>query len=75
VTMAETTTNGEAFLKAAEYLRVLPAEIQMSNDQKLRSYGLFKQATVGDVNTERPGFFNQVNRAKWYTSSKPPADK
>jgi diazepam-binding inhibitor (GABA receptor modulating acyl-CoA-binding protein) len=33
--------------------------------QKLRSYGLFKQVEVGDVNTERPGFFNPVNRAKW----------
>jgi diazepam-binding inhibitor (GABA receptor modulator, acyl-CoA-binding protein) len=32
----------------------------------LRSYGLFKQVTVGDVNTERPGMFSMVARAKWY---------
>jgi hypothetical protein len=25
----------------------------VSNDDKLKAYGLFKQATVGDVNTER----------------------
>jgi acyl-CoA-binding protein len=59
------STNSEKFQQAAEYLRVLPSEITMTNDQKLRSYGLFKQATVSNVNTERPGFFNQVNRAKW----------
>eukprot|EP00604_Paraphysomonas_vestita_P002096 CAMPEP_0174820496 /NCGR_PEP_ID=MMETSP1107-20130205/4389_1 /TAXON_ID=36770 /ORGANISM="Paraphysomonas vestita, Strain GFlagA" /LENGTH=68 /DNA_ID=CAMNT_0016035991 /DNA_START=162 /DNA_END=368 /DNA_ORIENTATION=- len=37
----------------------------MTDDQKLRSYGLFKQATIGDVNTDRPGFFSPVDRAKW----------
>jgi diazepam-binding inhibitor (GABA receptor modulator, acyl-CoA-binding protein) len=62
---ASEVINSEKFQQAAEYLRVLPSDISMTNDQKLRSYGLFKQATVGNVNTERPGFFNQVNRAKW----------
>ena len=31
---------------------------KMSNDQKLVVYGLFKQSTVGDVNTERPGMLD-----------------
>nr|GMD74355.1 acyl-CoA-binding protein [Ipomoea batatas]GMD76088.1 acyl-CoA-binding protein [Ipomoea batatas]GMD82018.1 acyl-CoA-binding protein [Ipomoea batatas] len=36
-----------------------------SNDDKLILYGLFKQATVGNVNTSRPGMFNMRDRAKW----------
>lgn len=31
---------------------------KMSNDQKLVIYALFKQSTVGDVNTERPGMLD-----------------
>jgi diazepam-binding inhibitor (GABA receptor modulating acyl-CoA-binding protein) len=34
------------------------------NDVKLRLYGLFKQATAGDVTGSRPGFTNPVGRAK-----------
>ena len=30
----------------------------LSNEEKLVFYGLFKQATVGDVNIERPGMFD-----------------
>ena len=37
----------------------------MSNDQALAIYCRFKQATVGDVNTDRPGLFDQKGRAKW----------
>ncbi|XP_057448766.1 acyl-CoA-binding domain-containing protein 1 [Lotus japonicus] len=36
-----------------------------SNESKLILYGLFKQATVGPVNTSRPGMFNPRDRAKW----------
>ena len=28
-------------------------------------YALFKQATVGDVNTARPGMFDMTGKAKW----------
>ncbi|XP_018467749.1 acyl-CoA-binding protein isoform X2 [Raphanus sativus] len=28
-------------------------------------YGLFKQATVGPVDTSRPGMFSMKERAKW----------
>ena len=31
----------------------------------LKLYALFKQATVGDVQGERPGFSDMVGRAKW----------
>ena len=36
-----------------------------SNEDKLEFYGLFKQATIGDCNTDRPGMFDQKGRAKW----------
>jgi diazepam-binding inhibitor (GABA receptor modulator, acyl-CoA-binding protein) len=35
------------------------------NDVKLKLYGLFKQATQGDVEGKRPGFTNPVGRAKY----------
>ena len=31
----------------------------------LKIYALYKQAGVGDVNGERPGFTDMVSRAKW----------
>ena len=31
----------------------------------LELYSLFKQASVGDVNTDRPGMFDFKGRAKW----------
>mmetsp|Transcript_23907 Transcript_23907/g.42325 ORF Transcript_23907/g.42325 Transcript_23907/m.42325 type:complete len:93 (-) Transcript_23907:766-1044(-) len=37
----------------------------LSNEQALEIYGLYKQATVGDVNTDRPGILDQKGRAKW----------
>lgn len=33
--------------------------------QKLALYGLFKQATIGDVNIENPGALDFVGSAKW----------
>lgn len=35
------------------------------NDVLLKLYGLYKQATDGNVNTERPGGFDFKNIAKW----------
>lgn len=35
------------------------------DDQKLVLYGLFKQATVGDINIEPPAQSDVVNTAKW----------
>jgi len=37
-----------------------------TNDDKLKLYGLFKQSTVGDINTECPSIFNISGRAKWH---------
>ena len=43
-----------------------------SNENLLELYALFKQATVGDNNTERPGIFDLKGNAKWdaWTSKK-----
>jgi diazepam-binding inhibitor (GABA receptor modulating acyl-CoA-binding protein) len=35
------------------------------NATLLKIYGLYKQATVGDVNEAKPGFGDLVGRAKW----------
>ena len=37
----------------------------MTNDEKLDFYALFKQGTVGDINTERPGMLDMKGKAKW----------
>ncbi|CAN6461308.1 unnamed protein product [Victoria cruziana] len=53
----------EEFLEHAEKAKTLP---DTTTDQdKLILYGLYKQATVGPVNTSRPGMFNLRDRAKW----------
>ena len=36
-----------------------------SNESLLELYALFKQATVGDNNTERPRMFDLKGNAKW----------
>ena len=36
-----------------------------SNKNLLELYALFKQATVGDNNTEEPGMFDFTGKAKW----------
>ena len=37
----------------------------LSNEDKLEFYALFKQGTVGDTNTERPGMLDMKGKAKW----------
>ncbi|PIO76060.1 acyl CoA binding protein [Teladorsagia circumcincta] len=36
-----------------------------SNDQLLELYALFKQGTVGDNTTDKPGMFDLKGKAKW----------
>lgn len=52
----------DLFLKAAQDAKALPAQ----DDATLLSlYGYYKQATVGDINTEKPSFFNFKETSKW----------
>lgn len=53
----------EDFDKAAENVKKLK-ETPADGDL-LELYGLFKQATVGDVNTDRPGMLDFKGKAKW----------
>ncbi|PKI35827.1 acyl-CoA-binding protein-like [Punica granatum] len=53
----------EEFEEHAKKAMTLPENT--SNENKLILYGLYKQATVGPVNTSRPGMFNMRDRAKW----------
>uniref|UniRef100_U5ES18 Putative determination of adult lifespan n=1 Tax=Corethrella appendiculata TaxID=1370023 RepID=U5ES18_9DIPT len=53
----------EKFDKAAEDVKKL--KTTPSNDQLLELYGLFKQATVGDNTTAKPGLLDFKGKAKW----------
>jgi diazepam-binding inhibitor (GABA receptor modulating acyl-CoA-binding protein) len=37
----------------------------LPDDKKLEIYALFKQGSVGDVNTDRPGMLDFKGKAKW----------
>ncbi|XP_034940816.1 acyl-CoA-binding protein homolog [Chelonus insularis] len=56
-------TIDQDFEKAAEDVKNLSK--RPSDDELLELYALFKQATVGDVNTARPGVFDMKGKAKW----------
>ncbi|XP_053454562.1 acyl-CoA-binding protein-like [Nycticebus coucang] len=51
------------FDKATEEVKHL--KTKPANDEMLFIYSHYKQATVGDVNTEWPGMFNFKGKAKW----------
>ncbi|MCX2740069.1 acyl-CoA-binding protein [Pontibacter anaerobius] len=53
----------QEFENAVAKSKTLPE--RPSNDVLLKLYALYKQATEGDVNTERPGGFDFKNIAKW----------
>uniref|UniRef100_A0A8C9N9Y9 Acyl-CoA-binding protein n=2 Tax=Passeriformes TaxID=9126 RepID=A0A8C9N9Y9_SERCA len=52
-----------AFQKAAEEVKQLKS--QPTDQEMLDIYSHYKQATVGDVNTERPGMLDFKGKAKW----------
>ncbi|MDO9003163.1 MAG: acyl-CoA-binding protein [Aquabacterium sp.] len=58
--MTDLTTQFEA---AVANSKLLPAK--PDNDTLLKIYSLFKQATVGDVQGDRPGMMDFVARAKY----------
>lgn len=53
----------ERFSKAAEEVKELRAPA--SDADLLELYSLYKQATVGDCNTTRPGMLDIRGKAKW----------
>jgi len=55
------------FDKAVAIIQSLPKDgpIRPSQDDQLYFYSYYKQATIGDVNTERPGLLDFTGKAKW----------
>lgn len=53
----------DEFQDAAKRVQSLPK--RPSNDVLLELYGLYKQATDGDVSGKRPGMLDVRGRAKW----------
>ncbi|GAA5988745.1 hypothetical protein JCM10908_006153 [Rhodotorula pacifica] len=62
-----TTYTSAQFDKAVKLIGELPKDgpVQPSQDDKLLFYGLFKQATVGDNNTPKPGMMDFTGKYKW----------
>lgn len=61
---------GPTFITMSEEFDAAVAQVgQLTDDPgqdvKLKLYGLYKQATSGDVDGKRPGFTNPVGRAKY----------
>jgi acyl-CoA-binding protein len=52
-----------AFDAAVENSKKLPQ--RPDNATLLKIYGLYKQATAGDVTDKKPGFGDMIGRAKW----------
>ncbi|XP_069011285.1 acyl-CoA-binding protein [Embiotoca jacksoni] len=58
--MADVQAKFDAAAAEVKQLKAKPADEEM-----LQVYSLFKQASVGDVNTDRPGMFDFTGKAKW----------
>lgn len=55
--------NSKEFLIAADTVKQLSKTPETEELQML--YGYYKQATIGDVNVEKPGFLNFKESKKW----------
>jgi diazepam-binding inhibitor (GABA receptor modulating acyl-CoA-binding protein) len=56
-------SNSSQFLQAAEAVQQLSSK--PNNETLSKLYGLYKQATVGDNNTNKPGMLDLKGNAKW----------
>ena len=52
----------EEFQKAIEKIKKID---KLSDDNKLKLYGYYKQATIGIINISKPSFWNMTAVAKW----------
>ena len=53
------------FEEAVDYVQTAEGSFKPSQDLKLTMYGLFKQASEGDVKGKKPGMLDVVGRAKY----------
>jgi len=56
---------GKYFDDVSEKIKKIGQNLNLSNDNLLELYGLFKQAKEGDVNTSQPWAIQLEARAKW----------
>nr|AEK25827.1 diazepam-binding inhibitor [Micropterus salmoides] len=56
-------SNRAEFDKIAEDVKKV--KTRPTDEELLDLYGLYKQAVVGDINTERPGTLDFKGKAKW----------
>jgi diazepam-binding inhibitor (GABA receptor modulating acyl-CoA-binding protein) len=57
-------SNSSEFLAASQYVKKLTSH--PTNEELLKLYGYYKQATVGNVNTSEPSFINVKEYHKWH---------
>ena len=55
--------NSQQFTQAADLVKKLNTD--PTNDELLQLYGYYKQATIGDINIDKPGIFNLKGSKKW----------
>ena len=55
--------NSSQFTMAANTVKQLT--VSPSNDELCILYGLYKQATIGNINIEKPNFYQFKDIAKW----------
>ena len=53
------------FDAATVWLSTFGDSLNLTDDQRLQCYGLFKQSTVGPCNVPQPGLIDLIARAKW----------
>lgn len=53
------------FQAAADRIKAQGKAANLSNDDLLALYGLYKQATVGDNATDKPSFYQLEAKSKW----------
>lgn len=53
----------DEFNKAAEDVKKITK--RPADDEMLKTYSLYKQVTIGDCNTSRPGMLDFQGKAKW----------
>lgn len=51
-------------------LEIKNSNISISIEDKLKLYGLYKQALFGNINIEKPSFFNYEQKVKWESWNK-----
>jgi 3-hydroxyacyl-CoA dehydrogenase len=55
----------QKFNEMVTAVRDATIDFEPNNTQKLKLYAFYKQATVGDVDSECPSIINMIERAKW----------